>query len=117
AIWQPTFGDPMAAVGEKQITYDARGLAEPIAEAPRIAEIENGVGRFDAAELTTRTINLELRRLHYEEGIREAVIDNPSARHSLGVGILTRCKITFNGSLSSFGCGLSDDAEDQEPGT
>jgi len=101
----------MAAVGEKQITYDARGLAEPIAEAPRIAEIENGVGRFDAAELTTRTINLELRRLLYEEGIREVVVDNPSSRHSLGVGILTRCTITFNGSLGYFGCGLIDGPE------
>ena len=59
----------MAAVGERQITYDARGLAEPIAEAPRIAVIENGVARSTRAELTTRTINLELRRLLYEEGL------------------------------------------------
>ncbi len=101
----------MAAVGEKSITYDARGLAEPFAEAPRIAEIEDGVARFDAVELTTRTINLELRRLLYEEGVREVVVDNPSSRHSLGVGILTRCKITFNGSLGYFGCGIIDGPE------
>ena len=27
-------------VGERRITYDARGLAEPHAEAPRVAEID-----------------------------------------------------------------------------
>ena len=32
----------MAAVGERAITYDARGLAEPIADAPRIAVVHNG---------------------------------------------------------------------------
>ena len=53
----------MAAVGESRITYDARGLAEPFAEAPRIAEIEHGRATFDAHDLTTRLINLELRRL------------------------------------------------------
>ena len=29
----------MAAVGEQRITYDARGLAEPNAEAPRTAKV------------------------------------------------------------------------------
>ncbi len=101
----------MAAVGERQITYDARGLAEPFADAPRTAVIEDGVATFDAKELTTRTINLELRRLLYEEGIREVVVQNPQARHSLGVGILTRCKITFEGSLGYFGCGIIDGPE------
>jgi len=98
-------------VGERQISYDARGLAEPQAEAPRIATIEGGVARFDARDLTTRTINLELRRLLYEEGVKEVIVDNPQARHSLGVGILTRCKITFNGSLGYFACGLIDGPE------
>ena len=83
----------MAAVGEKSITYDARGLAEPIADAPRIAEIANGVARFDAEELTTRTINLELRRLLYEEGVKEVVVDNPGGRHSLGVGIHAQSQV------------------------
>jgi len=97
--------------GERRITYDARGLAEPDAEAPRIAEIDGDKARFDARELTTRTINLELRRLLYEEGIGEVEIDNPMSRHSLGVGILRRCKITFNGSLGYFGCGIIDGPE------
>ena len=101
----------MAAVGERQINYDARGLAEPFADAPRTAVVRDGVARFDAKELTTRTINLELRRLIYEEGVGEVVVENPQARHSLGVGILTRCKITFQGSLGYFGCGLIDGPE------
>jgi glutamate synthase domain-containing protein 3 len=101
----------MAAVGERRISYDARGLAEPVAEAPRIAEIEGDTARFDAQDLTIRTINLELRRLVYEEGVKEVVIDNPASRHSLGVGILTRCRITFNGSLGYFACGLIDGPE------
>jgi glutamate synthase domain-containing protein 3 len=96
---------------EGRITYDARGLAEPLAEAPRTAVIEGGVARFDAHDLTTRTINLELRRLLYEEGIGEVVVDNPQARHSLGVGILTRCRISFEGSLGYFACGLIDGPE------
>jgi glutamate synthase domain-containing protein 3 len=94
-----------------QITYDARGLAEPYAEAPRSAEIDGSRARFDAKDLTTRTINLELRRLLYEEGVREVVVQNPASRHSLGVGILTRCKIRFEGSLGYFGCGLIDGPE------
>jgi methylamine---glutamate N-methyltransferase subunit B len=101
----------MAAVGERRVTYDARGLAEPVAEAPRVAEIDGQRARFDATGLTTRTINLELRRLLYEEGVKEVEVMGPSARHSLGVGILTRCRIRFDGSLGYFGCGLIDGPE------
>ena len=101
----------MAAVGRSRTEYDARGLAEPVAEAPGSAVVEDGVARFDAQDLTTRTINLELRRLLYEEGIEEVVVDNPGSRHSLGVGILRRCRITFNGSLGYFGLGLIDGPE------
>jgi glutamate synthase domain-containing protein 3 len=101
----------MAAVGERRVSYDARGLAEPHAEAPRIAEVDGERATFDAKELTTRTINLELRRLLYEEGVNEVTIENPSARHSLGVGVLTRCRIHFKGSLGYFGCGLIDGPE------
>jgi methylamine---glutamate N-methyltransferase subunit B len=100
-----------AVVGEGRITYDARGLAEPHAEAPRVAEIENGRATFDAHDLSTRQINLELRRLLYEEGVHEVTVLNPGAKHSLGVGILTRCRIRFAGSLGYFGCGLIDGPE------
>ena len=101
----------MAAVGEGRITYDARGLAEPQAEAPRVAEIDGERATFDARELSTRLINLELRRLLYEEGVTEVTVQNPGAKHSIGVGILTRCRITFEGSLGYFGCGLIDGPE------
>jgi methylamine---glutamate N-methyltransferase subunit B len=102
----------MAAVtGERRVTYDARGLAEPHAEAPRVAEIEDRRAVFDAKDLSTRLINLELRRLIYAEGVEEVTVLNPGAKHSLGVGILTRCRITFDGSLGYFGCGLIDGPE------
>jgi glutamate synthase domain-containing protein 3 len=101
----------VAAVGEGRITYDARGLAEPNAEAPRIAEIDGDRATFDARDLSTRLINLELRRLLYEEGVTDVTVQNPGAKHSLGVGILTRCRITFDGSLGYFGCGLIDGPE------
>jgi len=101
----------VAAVGEGRITYDARGLAEPHAEAPRTAEIDGTRAAFDAHDLSTRQINLELRRLLYEEGVTDVTVRNPGAKHSLGVGILTRCRITFEGSLGYFGCGLIDGPE------
>ena len=83
--------------------------------APCSATIEGeGSGRkavFDAADLTTRQINLELRRLVYDEQITDVTIQNPGARHSIAVGILTRCRITIDGSLGYFGCGLIDGTE------
>ena len=98
-----------------KISYDARGLAEPDAQAPGIAKIEGeGPQRqavFDAANLSIRQINLELRRLVYAEGITGVTIQNPGAKHSIAVGILTRCRITFDGSLGYFGCGLVDGPE------
>ena len=93
------------------VTYDARGLVEPDPTVPRISEIADGRAVFDAKDLTTRAINNELRWLLYEEGIRDVTILNPGAKHSLGVGILLRCRITFEGSLGYFGCGLIDGPE------
>ena len=98
-----------------KISYDARGLAEPHAKAPENAIIEGeGDARtavFDAADLSTRQINLELRRLVYDEGITDVTLQNPGAKHSIAVGILTRCRITIEGSLGYFGCGLIDGPE------
>ena len=101
----------MDAVGERQISYDARGLSEPDADIPKVSEIEGQRASFDAKDLTTRQINLELRWLLYEQGITDVTVRNPGSKHSLGVGILTRCKITFEGSLGYFGCGLIDGPE------
>ena len=93
------------------LTYDARGLVEVDGTPPGIADVDGASATFDARELTTRKINAELRRLVYQEGIRDVTILNPGARHSLGVGILQRCKITFDGSLGYFGLGLIDGPE------
>jgi glutamate synthase domain-containing protein 3 len=97
--------------GVRKTTYDARGLAEPSAEVPNVSTIDNGKAMFDAADLTTRQINLELRSLIYEQGIRDVTVLNPGAKHSIGVGILQRCRIRYDGSLGYFGLGLIDGPE------
>jgi glutamate synthase domain-containing protein 3 len=100
-----------ALTGERGITYDARGLVEIDATVPKVSEIDGTTAVFDAHDLSTRKINLELRWLLYEQGVTEVTVRNPGAKHSLGVGILTRCKITFDGSLGYFGCGIIDGPE------
>ena len=93
------------------LTYDARGLVEVDGTPPGIADIDGDRAEFDARDLTTRQINLELRSLLYERGVTDVTVKNPGSKHSIGVGILTRCKITFEGSLGYFGCGLIDGPE------
>jgi glutamate synthase domain-containing protein 3 len=102
----------MDTIGDRRITtYDARGLAEPDAAIPKISEIEDGRATFRATDLTTREINLELRWLIYEQGIRDVTVLDPGAKHSIGVGILQRCRIRYEGSLGYFGLGLIDGPE------
>jgi methylamine---glutamate N-methyltransferase subunit B len=103
--------EQVAASGGRRTTYDARGLAEPHAEVPHVSEIDGTTAVFDAAKLTTRQINLELRNLIYEQGITDVTVKNPGAKHSIGVGILQRCRIRFEGSLGYFGVGLIDGPE------
>jgi methylamine---glutamate N-methyltransferase subunit B len=103
--------EQVTGAGERRTTYDARGLSEPVAEVPHVSEIDGGTAVFDAAKLTTRQINLELRNLIYEQGITDVTVKNPGAKHSIGVGILQRCRITFEGSLGYFGVGLIDGPE------
>jgi glutamate synthase domain-containing protein 3 len=100
-----------AVAREGRITYDARGLVEPDDTVPNVSEVDGDRAQFDAADMTTRQINLELRHLLYERGVRDVVVKNPGAKHSLGVGILQRCRIRFEGSLGYFGCGLIDGPE------
>jgi glutamate synthase domain-containing protein 3 len=57
--------------------------------------------------LTTRQINRKIRDL-MKEGVGSIVVQNPLAKHSLGIGILGRVNLTFAGSLGYFGCGLLD---------
>jgi glutamate synthase domain-containing protein 3 len=97
--------------GERRVRYDARGLAEPDASVPMVSDIHGQRATFDAGPLTTRQINLELRWLLYERGVDDVTILNPGAKHSLGVGILRRCVLRFEGSLGYFGLGLIDGPE------
>ncbi|MGH3923953.1 MAG: hypothetical protein ACRDTT_13975 [Pseudonocardiaceae bacterium] len=97
--------------GARRTTYDARGLAEPHAEVPKVSDIDGTTASFDATDLTTRQINLELRWLLYEQGILDVTVRNPGAKHSIGVGILQRCRIRYEGSLGYFGLGLIDGPE------
>ncbi|MEZ5446630.1 MAG: GXGXG motif-containing protein [Gammaproteobacteria bacterium] len=62
---------------------------------------------FDAADMDTTAINKRIRELMHE-GYGHIVVRNPGAKHSLGVGILNRLKLDFEGSLGYFGCGLID---------
>jgi len=67
----------------------------------------NTRAEFDAKGMDTRAINAEIRRL-MSEGNGTIVVHNPGAKHSLGVGILNRLQLYFEGSLGYFGCGLID---------
>jgi len=62
---------------------------------------------FDAQSLESSAINLKIREL-MKEGFGHIVVQNPSAKHSIGVGILNRLQLDFEGSLGYFGCGLVD---------
>ena len=62
---------------------------------------------FDAAALDTSAINRKIREM-MQQGYGTIVIQNPGAKHSLGVGILNRLQLYFEGSLGYFGCGLID---------
>lgn len=67
----------------------------------------NKRAEFDAAKMDTRDINLKIREL-MSQGCGTIVVKNPGAKHSVGVGILNRAKIYYEGSLGYFGCGLID---------
>ena len=62
---------------------------------------------FDAQDMEISAINLKIREL-MQQGFGHIVVKNPNAKHSLGVGILNRLKLDFEGSLGYFGCGLID---------
>jgi methylamine---glutamate N-methyltransferase subunit B len=103
--------DTVSAAANGEPRYDSRGLVELDEVVPRISEIDGDKATFDARSQTTRRINLELRWLLYEQGVKDVTVLNPGAKHSLGAGILTRCKITFDGSLGYFACGIIDGPE------
>lgn len=62
---------------------------------------------FDASGIAAQAINARIRAL-MAEGFGHIVVQNPMARHGIGVGLLNRLKLDFEGSLGYFGCGLLD---------
>ncbi len=62
---------------------------------------------LNMADMDTKSINLELRAL-MGQGYGTIVVKNPGAKHSIGVGILNRLQLYFQGSLGYFGVGLID---------
>ncbi len=67
----------------------------------------NKRAEIDAANLDGPAINLKIRKL-MSQGHGWIVVKNPLAKHALGVGILQRLKLDFEGSLGYFGVGLID---------
>jgi glutamate synthase domain-containing protein 3 len=91
----------------QQRFFDVDGGSEGFVYPWAYAVDFNKRAEFDAAKMDTRSINLEIRRL-MSEGNGTIVVKNPGAKHSIGVGILNRVKIYYEGSLGYFGCGLLD---------
>ncbi len=67
----------------------------------------NKRSEIDMAEMTPTETNIKIREL-MAEGYGSIVVRNPGSLHSLGVGILNKLNLTFEGSLGYFGCGLID---------
>ena len=62
---------------------------------------------IDTDEMTSTEVNARIREL-MAEGYGTIVIKNPRGKHSIGVGILSKLNLIFEGSLGYFGLGLID---------
>ena len=62
---------------------------------------------LDAMDLTCAQLNDKLHTL-MNEGYGTVVVKNPQGKHSLGVGILNKLNLIFEGSLGYFGVGSID---------
>ena len=65
------------------------------------------VAEIDAASMDISALNIRIREL-MQERYGTITVKNPGAKHSLGVGILNRLNLIFEGSLGYYGCGLID---------
>jgi len=61
----------------------------------------------DAMDLTCAQLNDKLHAL-MRDGYGTVVVKNPQGKHSLGVGILNKLNLIFEGSLGYFGVGSID---------
>jgi glutamate synthase domain-containing protein 3 len=64
------------------------------------------MAEIDAAFLTTREINQEIRRLA-SGGTTHITVLNPDARHNLAVAVLEPVKVTIAGSAGYYAAGLN----------
>ncbi len=62
---------------------------------------------IDTGEMTSREVNTKIREL-MNAGYGTIVVRNPRGKHALGVGILSRLNLIFEGSIGYFGVGLID---------
>ncbi len=62
---------------------------------------------IDCTEKTTREINLAIKQL-IAEGSAEVILQNPAARHNLGIALLQGGKVTIAGSVGYYCGGLGD---------
>jgi len=62
---------------------------------------------IDAMDLSCRELNEKMHSL-MKEGYGTIVVKNPQGKHSLGVGILNKLNLIFEGSLGYFGVGSID---------
>ncbi len=93
--------------GRTQQIFFAPEEAENFASPDAFDVDFNKRTEIDAAELGAQAVNLRIREL-MQEGYGTVVVKNPGAKHSLGVGVLNRLQLYFEGSLGYFGCGLID---------
>ncbi len=66
---------------------------------------------IDCAGKTTREINLAIQQLMAQGAAEitvEITVQNPAARHNLGVALLQPAKVTFTGSVGYYCAGMSD---------
>lgn len=91
----------------QQVFFKVEGEEERYTP-PTAYEVDfDKTAEIDANEFDSRRVNLRIKEL-MEQGYGTITVHNPGANHSLGVGILNRLNLTFEGSLGYFGCGLAD---------
>jgi glutamate synthase domain-containing protein 3 len=62
---------------------------------------------FDCEKMSNVEVNIKIREL-MKQGHGTITVKNPMGKHALGVGILNRLNLNFEGSLGYFAVGLID---------
>lgn len=94
--------------GRSQQTFFKLEGEESRLQPPNAFEVDfEKAADIDAEGLDARAVNKKISEL-MAEGYGKITVHNPGAKHSLGVGILNRLNLDFEGSLGYFGCGLID---------